>query len=59
MAKKAQAQAVEVVRPELGGLKEKPKTRQDLLKLYKEGYLKLRKGKGGPKPQPAVQDPEA
>ena len=57
MAKKAQAQAVEVVRPELGGLKEKPKTRQDLLKLYKERHLELRKG--GAKPQPAVQAPEA
>jgi hypothetical protein len=57
MAKKAQAQAVEVVRPELGGLKEKPKTRQDLLKLYKQAHLALKKGKGGPKP--AVQAPEA
>lgn len=57
MAQKAQAQAVEVVRPELGGLKEKPKTRQDLLKLYKEAHLKLRKGKA--KPQPAVQAPKA
>jgi hypothetical protein len=59
MAKKAQAQAVEVVRPELGGLKEKPKTRQDLLKLYKQAHLELKKGKGGPKPQPGAQAPEA
>ena len=54
---KAKTPAVEVVRPELGGLKEKPKTRQDLLKLYKQMHVTLRKGKGGP--QPGAQAPEA
>jgi hypothetical protein len=47
------------VNQEVGLVKEKPKTRQDLLKLYKEAHLQLKKGKGGPKPKPVVQAPEA
>ena len=53
---KAKTPAAEV-NQELGLVKEKPKTRQDLLKLYKQAHLELRKG--GAKPQPAVQAPEA
>ena len=59
MAKAKTPAVVEEVNQEIGLIKEKPKTRQDLLKLYKQMHVTLRKGKGGPKPQPAVQAPEA
>jgi hypothetical protein len=36
------------VRPELGGLKEKPKTRKELVQVYKDMHLKLKGGKGTP-----------
>lgn len=55
---KAKTPAAEV-NQELGLVREKPKTRQDLLKIYKQAYLALKKGKGGPKPKPATQAPEA
>lgn len=51
---KAKTPAVEV-NQELGLVKEKPKTRQDLLKLYKEAHLKLKKGKV----KPIIAAPEA
>jgi hypothetical protein len=55
---KAKTPAAEV-NQELALVKEKPKTRQDLLKIYKQAHLELKKGKGGPKPKPATQAPEA
>lgn len=55
---KAKTPAAEV-NQELGLVKEKPKTRQDLLKLYKQMHLQLKKGKGGPRPKLAAQAPEA
>jgi hypothetical protein len=55
---KAKTPAAEV-NQELGLVKEKPKTRQDLLKIYKEAHVQLKKGKGGPRPKPATQAPEA
>lgn len=55
---KAKKPVVEV-NQEVGLVREKPKTRQDLLKIYKQAYLALKKGKGGPKPKPATQAPEA
>lgn len=51
---KAKTPAAEV-NQELGLVKEKPKTRQDLLKLYKQMHLQLKKGKV----KPAAQAPEA
>lgn len=41
---KAKKPVVEV-NQQLGLVKEKPKTRQDLLKLYKQAHLALKKGR--------------
>ena len=51
---KAKTPAVEV-NQELRLIKEKPKTRQDLLKLYKQMHLQLKKGRV----KPIIAAPEA
>lgn len=51
---KAKKPVVEV-NQEVGLVKEKPKTRQDLLKLYKQAHLQLKKGRV----KPIIAAPEA